>query len=176
MVADLIRRRRVKRAGLDPNVHVSPHFTWDEVVARSGYTRPLPKRISLPNGKSFDPRRNARRHAANLERLRAAINAERAKHGLKPAGIPINSWARSWQHNIDVGGARDSQHLYFLATDITRETVRRLCPWKGGSYDFDRITSEVFGDGGFGTYPAGARHVDSRGYRARWSSWTGWGR
>lgn len=161
---------------MDRNKYVTPNFTWDEVVRKSGYTRPLPRVVRLPNGsRPFFPRANARRHARALELLRKRINAERKKHGLAPTGIRINSWARSWQHNKEVGGAINSQHLYFLATDITREEVRRLTPWDNGK-SFDRIADSVFGSGGFGSYPAGARHVDSRGWRARWSSWTGWAR
>jgi uncharacterized protein YcbK (DUF882 family) len=160
----------------DPNIWVSPHFTWGEVINKSGYTRPLPAAIDLPNGsKPFNPRKNAKRHARALERLRARLNQARKRHGLEETGIRINSWARSWKHNAEVGGAINSQHLYFLATDITKEEVRRLTPWDNGA-SFDRIASEVFGDGGFGQYPAGARHVDSRGWKARWSSWVGWRR
>lgn len=158
----------------DPNVWVSPHFTWHEVVNKSGYTRPLPPTIQLPNGsRRFAPRPKAKRHARALERLRAMINVERKKHGLSETGIRINSWARSWRHNQEVGGAVNSQHLYFVATDITREEVVRLTPWDQGK-TFDRLADKCFGTGGFGQYPAGARHVDSRGWRARWSSWVGW--
>lgn len=160
---------------MDRNTYVSRHFTWNEVVRKSGYTRPLPRTIQLPNGSPrFFPRVRARKHARNLENLRTQVNKVRAQHGLKETGIRINSWARSWQKNADVGGAKNSQHLYFQATDITKEEIRRLCPWKGGADTFDMIANRVFVNGGFGTYPAGARHVDSRGYRARWSDWIGW--
>jgi hypothetical protein len=157
-----------------PKGQPSKHFTWAEVIGKSGYPAVPIGPFKLPNGKWCRPRVNARTHAGNLERFRDALNAARAKKGLSPTGIFINSWARSWQHNVAVGGAKDSQHLYFLATDITKEEVARICPWSGGGADFDRIASEVFKDGGFGQYPGGARHVDSRGYRARWSSYVGW--
>jgi hypothetical protein len=39
-----------------------------------------------------------------------------------------------------------------------------------GHGTFDRAADRVFANGGFGTYPSGARHTDSRGSRARWSS------
>jgi hypothetical protein len=157
-----------------PRLRLSKHFSWAEVTASSGYDGVPRGPFRLPSGKIVTPRKNARRHALALERLRALVNAQRGKHGLPSTGIRTISWARSWQHNKDVGGAIDSRHLYFDATDIDRREVARLCPWKGGSSDFDRIASTVFGNGGFGTYPGGARHVDSRGYRARWSSWVGW--
>lgn len=151
----------------------SKHFTWREVVAKSGYAK-LPRLFRLPNGKWVRPRVNAATHAKNLERLRADVNKARRRHGLPDTGIRINSWARSWDHNKEVGGAIDSKHLYFYATDITREEIKRLMPWKGGVEDFDVVAERIFDRGGFGTYPGGARHVDSRGYRARWSSWVGW--
>lgn len=157
-----------------PRRQPSPHFTWAEVIGKSGYPAVPLGPFRLPNGKRCLPRVSARKHAANLEKLRAAVNKMRAAHGLEETGININSWARSWDHNIEVGGARDSQHLYFLATDITRQEVRRLCPWKGGTEDFDKACDRVFRGGGFGAYPGGARHVDSRAGRARWSTWVGW--
>lgn len=157
-----------------PRGRPSRHFTWAEVIGKSGYPSVPLGPFKLPNGKRVRPRVNARVHARNLELLRTRLNIARVGHHLHETGIAVNSWARSWEHNRQVGGAVDSQHLYFLASDITREEVQRLCPWPGGEHDFDRIAGEVFAKGGFGTYPSGARHVDSRGYRARWSSWVGW--
>jgi hypothetical protein len=34
----------------------------------------------------------------------------------------------------------------------------------------DRAADKVYARGGFGTYPSGSRHTDSRGSQARWSS------
>lgn len=150
------------------------HFTWAEVHRKSGYP---PGKLpygptTLGNGRIvLTPRKNAVMHARNLELLRAMVNAARLAKDLKPTGINLNSWARSYEHNLEVGGAGNSQHLYLLATDITLEEIDRLMPWKGGRVQFDKICDQLFKTGGFGTYPAGARHVDSRGSRARWSSW-----
>jgi hypothetical protein len=148
------------------------HFTWTEVIGagRSGYTTMPNGPFRLPNGDTVTPRKNARRHAARLELLRARLNRLRKKHGLSPTGIHVLSWARSWAHNVEVGGASRSQHLYFLATDHAVQEVDRLCPWPGGRGDFDLIANDVFAKDGFGQYPAGNRHVDSRGYRARWTT------
>jgi uncharacterized protein YcbK (DUF882 family) len=115
------------------------------------------------------PRINARRHAAHLEHLRALVNDYREADDLEPTGIRVLSWARSYGHNRAVGGARDSQHLYFLATDIAREEIRRLLPFNGGPAVFDRLLDQVFARGGVGYYAAGNRHCDSRGRRARWT-------
>jgi hypothetical protein len=142
------------------------NFRYGEVVSRSGATRLPWGAFRLPNGDTVKPWTNAIVHARAMQRLRNAINKERKRRNLRPTGIRINSWWRTWQHNQQVGGASKSMHMYFLACDITREEVRRLCPWGG----FDTIADKVFSKGGFGQYPGGGRHVDSRGHRSRWTS------
>jgi len=152
----------------------SAHFTWAEVIHNSGYSRVPLGPLRLPNGKWVTPRANARTQAAMMEQVRTAVNAERVKRDLKPTGISVLSWARSWEHNKAVGGAKDSQHLYFRACDISIGEINRLCPWTGGAHFFDGVLNAVYSRGGIGTYPAGNRHCDCRGYRARWSSFIGW--
>jgi uncharacterized protein YcbK (DUF882 family) len=155
-----------------PTKPPSPHFSWAEVIGngRSGYSRvPLgPTPIGLGR-MVLTPRRNAKRHAQQLEQVRAQVNASRQHKGFRPTVLHILSWARSFEHNRQIGGARDSQHLYFLATDISVQEIDRLMPWDGGRRDFDAILEAVFANGGIGEYPAGNRHVDSRGHPARWT-------
>lgn len=154
-----------------PTQPPSPHFAWAEVLARSGYDRLPYGPTPIGRGRMvLTPRLNARRHAANLEKLRELVNRERHRHGLQPTGIHVLSWARSYRHNADVGGAADSRHLYFDATDLGREEIARLMPWASGAAEFDAILEGVFAHGGVGSYPGGNRHCDSRGYRARWPS------
>ena len=125
---------------LPPTRPLSPHFKWSEVTRNSGYSR-------LPFGPTpiglgrivLTPRRNAREHAVNLERLRSGVNRERAARGFKPTVLNVLSWARSYEHNRKVGGASNSQHLYFKATDISVQEIDRLCPWNGGRMVFDSI-------------------------------------
>jgi uncharacterized protein YcbK (DUF882 family) len=152
----------------------SEHFTWAEVIRNSGYTRVPLGPMRLPNGSWVTPRANARTQAGLLEQVRAHVNDLRATHGLRATGITVLSWARSWEHNKAVGGAKDSQHLYFRACDIALGEILRLCPWSGGRDDFERIIQHVYSKGGIGDYAAGNRHVDCRGYRARWTSYVGW--
>src|SRR5207237_10641433 len=94
------------------------------------------------------PRRNAIRHAANLELLREAVNHVRERHNLPPLGLRVLSWARSYEHNKQVGGASNSQHLYFLATDIAFGEIARVLPWSGGDRDFDGLLEDVVAKGG----------------------------
>ena len=137
----------------------SPSFTWLEVHrGRKPWTLALRARAIL--------------HARKLERVRARVNAERKKHGLKPTGMNVLSWYRPEWYNKRIGGARFSRHIKADATDISLQEIMRLCPWRTGKLDFDRICNEVFKTDGFGQYPGGSRHVDSRGWRARWSTWT----
>ena len=148
-------------SGIPKDSIAGTHFGWSEALHNSWYTK-VPLLM----------RRAVIRHARNLERLRTRINAERKAHGLPPTGITILSWIRSPAKNRSVGGASKSRHMSGDATDIAREEVNRLCPWPNGRRDFDRIANQVFAKGGFGTYPGGNRHVDSRGFFARWTSWT----
>lgn len=123
---------------------LSPHFSLAEAASRDGQAIPRSMRYA------------ARNHAFRMEVLR---------HRLGDVAIPINSWYRSPQRNREVGGASKSLHMKAIACDIGREFCAR-------HPSFDTIASTVFSNGGFGTYPGGARHVDSRGWRARWSTWT----
>jgi len=123
---------------------LTPHFSYAEAMSKDG--RHIPKAL----------RGGARAFAFKLELLR---------HKLGDVAIPITSWYRSPQRNRKAGGAKFSKHLLAIAADIPVEFVRRHS-------NFDRLADEVFRNGGFGQYPGGARHVDSRKGRARWKSWT----
>lgn len=164
----------LRKVAVKAPVYKGSKFTWGEVLKNSGYPPGMcpfgPFRTF--SGKTVaTPRRNAVRHARNMDRLRTQVNAARIKHGLKPMGLSPISWARSPRHNHDVGGASDSRHLYMDACDISVQHIRNLMPWNGGTVEFDQICNRIFVKGGFGTYPGGSRHVDSRGYRSRWTTW-----
>jgi uncharacterized protein YcbK (DUF882 family) len=77
----------------------------------------------------------------------------------------VLSWYRPDWYNRQIGGASNSQHIRALATDMTREWVAKV-----GRDRFNRAADKVFRDGGVGRYPAGSVHVDSRGWRARWTT------
>lgn len=123
---------------------LSPHFSRQEARCHDPARTPVPQEL----------RAAAQRHAFNLERLR---------HRLGDEPLSVLSWYRTPAWNAHVGGAPRSRHMEADATDFSRTEIAR----HGG---FDAAADEVFAEGGFGTYPSGARHVDSRGTRARWSS------
>lgn len=123
---------------------LSPNFTLAEAACHDPAKTPVP--ASLVTG--------AQAHAFNLERLR---------HELGDVSLPILSWFRTRAWNAAQGGASESRHLKADGTDFTTSTVQRI-----GASRFDAACERVFDDGGFGRYPSGSRHVDSRGFRARW--------
>jgi hypothetical protein len=132
------------RMWLARNGRLSPHFTYAEAACKDGTQ--IPKRL----------RTGARNHAFNLERFR---------HELGDQTLTPLSWYRHPAYNRKVGGASQSQHLTGRATDFSRETVERV-----GRDRWNRAAEKVFKNGGVGSYPAGSAHLDSRGFRARWSS------
>ena len=89
----------------------------------------------------------------NLEKMRI--------HFGRP--MNINSGVRCRQHNIDEGGAGDSQHLYGHAADI--RTIKGTTPAQMAAYAEKLYPNS----GGIGVYSWGI-HVDDRPNKARWVS------
>ena len=132
------------RKWLDQNGYITPHFRWEEAKCKDGTHVPA----SL--------RGNAVRHAWQLERFR---------HRLGDKSIPVLSWYRSPSYNRKIGGASKSQHMNALATDFSTQVINRI-----GRGKFFAEAEKVWKTGGVGKYPSGSGHTDTRGWRARWSS------
>ena len=126
--------------------YLSPNFTLDEARCHD------PARTAVPG----NLKANAQRQAFNLEILR---------HKLGDKPIAILSWYRTPAHNRAVGGASQSRHMQADATDFDVQLVDSF-----GTGKFDRAADTVYARNGFGQYPGGSRHTDSRGSKARWSS------
>lgn len=136
------------RLWLNRNGFLSPHFTIVEAACHDG--TPVPKRL----------KKRARDHAFRMEKLR---------HGLGDKSIPVISWYRTDAYNRSVHGAKESRHVQADACDVDSAWVS-----KTGRKKVQAVAEVVFANGGVGTYPGGSMHFDSRGTRARWSSFVGW--
>ena len=79
-------------------------------------------------------------------------------------GVPLipNSGIRCKQHNANVGGVKNSQHVLGNACDLG--APKGITPEK-----MARVAEEVIGNtGGIGIYSWGI-HIDSRSTKARWN-------
>jgi lysozyme family protein len=113
------------------------HFDWDE--------------FDSGDGQGFAGGRiPAAEVKANVRRLMWKLEALRHKAGDR--AITINSGFRSVAHNSAVGGARNSQHMYGIAADISAQ---------GLSPAQVRELAKSCGFSGIKAYP-GHSHVDSR--------------
>lgn len=101
--------------------------------------------------------------------LRTLGQLEKAREILQ-RGINVNSWIRCAEHNREVGGVRDSQHLTGGAVDIWVKGIHGL--WLMGFLE-GLISQGVIADGGLGTYRDRPRivHYDTRlGKPSRWGA------
>lgn len=76
------------------------HFDWDEFDSRGRFT----------GGKTDDVQRNLLYLMFKLEALRTKLGG---------GAVKVNSGFRSIDHNTDIGGAGNSQHMYGIAADIS---------------------------------------------------------
>lgn len=117
------------------------HFSWAEAT-KNGSRIPA-------NGEVVD----------GILRVAEAMEEVREYMGQKP--ITINSWYRDPTTNRQVGGASRSRHLVGDAVDFVvqgippKQAHQRLEPWWGNRGGI--ASASVF------------THLDTRGYRARWS-------
>lgn len=141
-----------------PNrTHYSQHFTRAELDCRCGRHGSKPKKHSVVI------RRRLRKLAVQLE-------AFRREYG-KP--VKIVSGYRCVEHNKEVNGAVDSQHLHARAADIhvPNRGDAKMKNQREMLAAAERVPA--FKNGGIGVYPNGGLHLDRRGWRARWNSWIG---
>lgn len=95
--------------------------------------------------------------------IRAADAMQDIRQFLGDRPIDINSWYRDPETNRRVGGASRSQHMVGDGVDFVvrglhpQEVFRRLNPWWGDRGGLASTVSAAF------------THIDTRGYRARWT-------
>jgi uncharacterized protein YcbK (DUF882 family) len=98
-------------------------------------------------------KKNVQELAENLQVIRDAYGR-----------IDLTNSYRCKEHNADVGGSVNSQHLKGKAADIKSSTI---VPIDMAAIVYDLMKSEKFKLGGVGIYNT-FTHVDIRGSRARW--------
>lgn len=138
------RKAATFKKALRDHGYLSPHFKIGEAACHDPGHTPVPAKLIT----------GAQAHAFKLEQLR---------HELGDVALPPLSWFRTPAWNAAQGGASESRHLFADATDFTVQLVQSI-----GTSRFDAACEKVFANGGFGRYPSGSRHVDSRGFKARW--------
>ena len=99
-------------------------------------------------------KKNVQELAENLQVIRDAYGK-----------IDLTNSYRCKDHNADVGGSVNSQHLKGKAADIKSSTIK---PCDMAITVDDLMKTEKFKLGGVGIYNT-FTHVDTRGSRARWS-------
>ena len=99
-------------------------------------------------------KKNVEKLAENLQILRDVAGR-----------IDLTNAYRCKEHNADVGGATNSQHLQGKAADIKSKTAG---PKEIIQTIEALIKSEMIDQGGLGLYNT-FTHYDTRGTRARWS-------
>lgn len=123
-------------------IFLTPNFRLDEFRCSDG--TPVPKKYLA----------NVHRLCEQLEVIRAELN--------RP--VTILSGYRTLKHNLKVGGAKTSQHLYGRAADIVIAGV-------SAKQVADTIEALIGGglvhDGGLGRY-RNFTHYDVRAKSARW--------
>ena len=123
-------------------MRLTKNFSLEEFECKCGCKMPA------------DIEENIKELADNLQVLRDVIGR-----------IDLTNAYRCKEHNADVGGATNSQHIKGKAADIKSNT---LSPSEIASIIDDLMKSEKFKLGGIGIYNT-FTHVDIRGYKARWS-------
>jgi hypothetical protein len=149
------RMSRAVRKHLDATDRITPHFTWSEFACQDAQRSPVPPNL----------RANTIRLCWLLEKLR---------HQLGDVPLSPDSGYRTPQRNKEVGGAPDSRHTHGDAADFFAGQVDR---WIAQGTAKNRaeviaIASRIFANGGVGNETSGTLHVDARGWKARFVTWT----
>jgi uncharacterized protein YcbK (DUF882 family) len=91
------------------------------------------------------------------------------RHRLGDAPMTVDGPYRTEARNRAVGGAPLSRHVQADAADFFVDQVDR---WPGSREHVLAIAERTFYNGGVGNETSGTLHVDARGSKARFVSWT----
>lgn len=142
------------RRWLDQHGYITPHFTWKSYACTDG--TPVPPALK-----------------ANAIRLHWRL--ELMRHRLGDVAMTVDGPFRTQAKNREVGGARQSRHLFADAADFFVQQVDRwiaASPKLKTHDDVVAIAERTFYAGGVGNETTGTLHVDARGTKARFVTWT----
>jgi hypothetical protein len=148
------RRSPATRRWLDQHGHITPHFTWASYACKDG--TPVP-------------------HALRNNAIRLHWQLERLRHAMGDIPMTVDGPYRTPARNKAVGGAIDSRHLRADAADFFAQQVDRWVaqsPRLRSRADVLRLVDQIFSRGGVGNETSGTLHVDARGWRARFVTWS----
>ena len=122
----------------------------------------LSKNFNLSEFESKDGSETPPEVVENLKEL--SQNLQILRDYIGGVSIQINSGYRSPEHNREVGGAKNSQHLYGKAGDIV---VKPFTPKDIKTIIEELISNGKIKEGGLSAYNTFV-HYDIRGTKARW--------
>ncbi len=89
--------------------------------------------------------------------------------------MTVDGSFRTHAHNVEVGGAPKSRHVQADAADFFLAQVERWVkqsPSLQRRDDVLKLVDRTFFDGGVGNENSGTLHLDTRGSRVRFVTWT----
>jgi hypothetical protein len=142
------------RKWCDGHGFISPNFSWASYACTDGTAVPP------------DLRANAIRLHWRLEHMR---------HKIGDLPVTVDGPYRTRARNKAVGGAKDSRHIHADAADFFLGQVTdwvRQSPKLNSRDDVVKLAEKTFSNGGVGNENSGTLHVDARGFKVRFITWT----
>lgn len=142
------------RRWCDSHGYITPHFSWDSYACSDGTKVP----------------QNLHANAIKLH-----WRLEHMRHQIGDLPMTVDGPYRTVSRNKAVGGAADSRHLHADGADFF---VAQIATWVQNSPrlnsrdDVVKLAEQTFSNGGVGNEGTGTLHVDSRGSKVRFISWT----
>jgi hypothetical protein len=142
------------RTWCDQHGYITPHFTWRSYACTDGTA--VPKSL----------RANAIRLHWRLELMR---------HRIGDVPMTVDGPFRTHARNTQVHGAPLSRHIQADAADFFVAQIEqwiRQSPKLHRRDDVVKLAERTFFNGGVGNEGSGTLHLDTRGSRARFFTWT----
>jgi hypothetical protein len=142
------------RKWCDSHGYITPHFTWVSYACSDGTKVP----------------QNLHANAIKLH-----WRLEHMRHKIGDLPMSVDGPYRTRARNKAVGGAANSRHIHADAADFF---VAQITNWVTHSPalnsrdDVLTLAEQAFSNGGVGNENSGTLHVDARGFKVRFITWT----